>query len=55
MDDTKYPFKPGLSLDQAREVAQQIKHQFGKEIAKASDALNSLGHRSSYSEYTGRR
>lgn len=51
--DPKYPFKPGLSLEQARETAQKIQEQYGDQIKAAKAIENRLGCRSSYPGYLG--
>lgn len=53
MTSTKYPFAPGLTLEQARKAAEDIKKQFSKEIEEYETMQNKLSHRRTFPGYTG--
>lgn len=53
MNNPKYPYAPGLSLEQAREAAQKIQEQYGNQIKNAKNIENRLGSRASYPGYLG--
>jgi hypothetical protein len=43
IDYEKYPYGPGLTLEQAQKVAQRIKEQYGSQIEAAKAIENRLG------------
>jgi hypothetical protein len=53
IDYKKYPYGPGLTLEQAREAAQQIKDQYGEEIKAAKNIENRLGANRTRPDYMG--
>ena len=54
MENVKFPFAPGLTLEQARDITRRLREQWGKEIDEAEKLNNSLGHRRTFPGYTGR-
>lgn len=43
MDKVKYPYAPGLSLEQAREAHKQLQSQYAKEIAREKRVNELMG------------
>lgn len=53
MSDTKYPFAPGLTLEQAQETAKKIQDQYSEQIKEAKNIENRLGCNRSFPGYLG--